>query len=107
MGRRSCILPLALAHATVHHACVSRHKSRERLDEVAIDLDAFDRITADEHGLHDDASRARALGMDHAIFTRLRDPEQPSTPGNKFIARTLGLGIPFSAVFYPRPKQEA
>lgn len=75
-------------------------------DEIAIDLDAFDRITSNEpHNLKDDASRARAMEIDHANFTNLRKGE--SLPGNKFIARTLGLGIPFSAVFYPRAKQEA
>lgn len=65
-------------------------------DTVEIDLDAFDRITT-EMGLTSDADRARAIGMDHGIISRLRSGH--NRPGPKFIARTVALGIPFAAVF--------
>lgn len=53
-------------------------------------------------GHTDDASRARALGMHHAVISRLRAGR--AKPGPKFIAQTLALGIPYAACFYTGPK---
>lgn len=70
-------------------------------DGVVVDLDEW-KARMSKRGHTTDYKRAKALGMDHAVLSRLRrrqERQEPTFVGPRFIARTLALGIPYGAVF--------
>lgn len=85
---------------------MSASKQISRTNESADEADDFDiDVWTDlmsALGYTTDYKRAKALKMAHAVLTRLRAGK--SRPGQKFIRRTVELGIPYDAVFRGRKR---